>query len=230
MTIETALKWSRLWWLLSLDVTLQFREELWLNGISQSSFGYIRSRLDLQSDLPTYDSDPRPKIYDRLKDFENRFGPRALEGLLWWNRCVFIHEGGDRACEFMWRMAIHARRNLPSSSLIASVFQSVQDECSTQDQRISEKMRSVELSAWDRAAVDREGSSRDEIVSSIQAIASANSFARAWHSNVTLRGSGFLDELFAVISRMPASAELQFDPETVPFPSSWEFDIQSRVS
>lgn len=226
MTIETALKWSRLWWLLSLDLTVYFREELWLKELSQSSLNYIRSTLNLQADLPTYGSDPRPKVYDRLRGFEERFTREALDHLLWWERCVFIHNGGDRASEFIWEIASHSLPSLPSSPSIVSTLQSVQDECSTGDRRTDEKMRSLELSAWDRAAIYAEGSSRDEVVDSIKAIVGANTFARTWHFHITTHGSTFLGELFAAISRVPASPELQFDPETIPFPSSWEFDLQ----
>ena len=226
MTIKTSLKWSRLWWLLSLDMVAHFRDELWLNELSQSSFEYIRSKLNLRTDLPTYGSDPRPKVYHKLNDFEDMFGSGMLGRLLWWERCVFIHDGADRMAEFIWRMASHCQPGLPSSSPIVTAFQLVKDEYSIEDQRVNDKLQRLQLSSWDRSAIDGNRSSRDEIASSIRAIAGANAFARAWRSTVTTKGPAFLDELFALISHLPASAELQFDPETIPFPSSWEIDLR----
>lgn len=79
MKIENALKWSRLWWLLSLDLAANFKDELWLADIAENSFNYIRSSLDMYSDFPTYGSDPRPKVYDRLQGFEHLLGRAALQ-------------------------------------------------------------------------------------------------------------------------------------------------------
>lgn len=225
MIIETALEWSRLWWLLSLDLTAEFRSELWLDQISRSSLDYIRSGIDPVADLPTYGSDPRPKVYARLLGYQDRFGREALDHLLWWKRSVFIGGGSDRASEFLWRMAVYSPAASTADSAIASALESVRQECSGQDRRSEEKARTLRVSKWDEQAIAAEQSSRDEVVGFIKSIASANAFARTWHSHVTAKGIGFLGELFAVVSGFPTSAELQFDPETIPFPSSWKFDL-----
>src|SRR5579884_3726904 len=135
MTIETALEWSRLWWLLSLDLTAEFRSELWLDKLSDGSLDYIRSGLDMAADLPSYGSDPRPKVYAKLDGYEGRFGREALEDLLWWKRCVFINGGSDRASEFLWRMAVYSPASTSASSAIASAFEFVRQDCSRDDSR-----------------------------------------------------------------------------------------------
>jgi len=230
MRIETALEWSRLWWLLSLDLTAEFRPELWLDNLGDSSLGYIRSRLDVATDLPSYGSDPRPKVYASLEGFEEEFGREALDCLLWWKRCVFIHGGSDRASEFIWRMAAHSAASSVADSAVASAFESVRQDLSICDLRNEEKARGLRISEWDQRAIAAEESSPDEAVGFIRAIMTANTFARSWRSHVTIKGRGFLNKLFAVVSEIPASAKLQFDPETLPFPSSWEADLRSKVA
>lgn len=229
MTIETALEWSRLWWLLSLDLTAEFRSELWLDKLSNGSLDYIRSGLDASADLPSYASDPRPKVYAKLDGYEEKFGREALDDLLWWKRCVFISGGSDRASEFLWRMAVYSPATWTADSAVASAFESVRQDCSTYDRRRAERAPGLRLSKWDEQAIAAEQSSLDEVLGSINAIASTNAFARSWHSNVTVKGVSFLSNVFAVISGIPASAELQFDPGTLPFPSSWEVDLRSKA-
>lgn len=230
MTIETALEWSRLWWLLSLDLTAEFRAELWLDQLSRSSLDYIRSGIDPAADLPTYASDPRPKVYARLRGYEDRFGRQAVQHLVSWKRSVFIGGGSDRASEFLWRMAAHSPAISTADSAIASTLESVRQECAAHDRRTEGKAHALQLSKWDQQAIAAEESSRDEVIDAVKAIASTNAFARSWHSNVTAKGLDFLANLFAVVAGIPASVELQFDPETIPFPSSWEFDLHLNES
>lgn len=229
MTIETALEWSRLWWLLSLDLTAEFRSELWLDTLRDGSLDYIRSGLDPAADLPSYGSDPRPKVYARLDGYEEKFGREALDHFLWWKRCVFINSGSDRASEFLWRMAAYSPASSTADSAIASAFESVRENCSTYDRRMEDKARALRLSKWDQHAIAAEQSSHSEALGSVKAIASTNAFARNWHLSVTVKGVGFLSDMFTVVTAIPASADLQFDPETLPFPSSWEADLRSKA-
>jgi hypothetical protein len=228
MTIETALEWSRLWWLLSLDLAAEFRSELWLDRLSDGSLDYVRSGLDVAADLPSYGSDPRPKVYERLDGYAGKFGRESLDHLLWWKRCVFINGASDRASEFVWRMAAYSGASLSDDSAIVSAFEVVRQDCSTYDRRNEEKARDLRVSKWDQQAIAAEESSPQEALGFIKAIASSNGFVRSWHSNVTVKGRGFLSEVFAVVSAIPPSPELQFDPETLPFPSSWEIDLRSN--
>lgn len=228
MTIETALEWSRLWWLLSLDITAKFKDELWLDQLSQSSLDWIRSGIDPIVDLPTYGSDPRPKIYARLHGYEDRFGRQALGHLLWWKRSIFIGSGSDRASEFLWRMAVYSPASLAVGGAIGAALQSVRQECSGHSRRTEEKAQSLRISKWDEQLIAAEQSSRDEVVSLITTIVSENDFSLSWQSHVTAKGIAFLQELYAVVSGFKASAQLQFDPETIPFPSSWEFDLRNE--
>ena len=165
-------------------------------------------------------------MYRRLEEFEERFGREALDRLLWWERCIFIHDGADRASEFLWRMVAYSQPSSNGTSPIGSAFESVRHECLIHDRRAEEEMRDPKFSAWDRAAIEAEGSSRVEVADSIKTIAAGNAFARSWHSNVTAKGTAFLDQVFSMVSNIPASSELRFDPETIPFPSSWEFDLR----
>lgn len=108
------------------------------------------------------------------------------------------------------------------------IFDSVRRECAIQSQRLEKKIRNPQISTWDHNAINAEQSSLDEVMDSIKAIASTNAFARIWHSQARLKGTQFLRELFGAVSAIPPSADLQFDPETIPFPSSWEFDLQAQ--
>jgi len=127
-------------------------------------------------------------------------------------------------------MAAYSPAISTADSTIPSTLESVRQECSGHDRRTEEKARMLQVSQWDKQAIVAEESSRDEVIGVVKAIASTNAFARSWHSNVTAKGLDFLGNLFAVVSAIPGSAELQFDPETIPFPSSWEFDLHLNNS
>ncbi|HEY3938177.1 MAG TPA: hypothetical protein VGL97_12150 [Bryobacteraceae bacterium] len=122
-------------------------------------------------------------------------------------------------------MAVYSPAGSTVDTAIGSALESVRQECSGHDRRSEEKARTLRVSNWDEQAIAAEQSSRDEVVGFIKSIARTNAFARTWHSHVTAKGVDFLGELFGVVSGLPTSAELQFDPETIPFPSSWEFDL-----
>jgi hypothetical protein len=227
MTPERALRWSRIWWFLSLDLTADLEDELWLTKVSQEGLSHIRSTIQIGSDLPTYGSDPRRSVYARLREFRKKFGLDALEHLLWWERSVFINGGADRVSEFLWQMAICTRPvSLKQGSTILAAFDSVRRTCDIQGQLFQEKVARKTHSARDRALIEAEGSSGLEVLELAKGIATTNAFAQAWHSEATTRGLAFLEEAFAAVSSMPPSANPQFDPESIAFPSSWEFDLR----
>jgi hypothetical protein len=210
---------------LSLDWAVAFRRELWLDALSPGSLEYIRSSLNPATDLPTYCVDPRAITYRRLAGYQNNFGLKELDRLLWWGRSVFICGGGDRVPEFLWTMAMYALKDSITEPGIGLLLDSVRQEYSAERQRISMKATTLPVSEWDRKVIEAQECPAEEALVSITEIASMNAFACAWHRHVTAKGLDVVEQVYAAASNIPVSTNPQFDPATIPYPSAWELDF-----
>ena len=226
MTLEQAMRWKRLWWFLSMDITSEFAEELWLSFFKPAHKEHIRSSIDPKLDLPTYGSDPRFWIYERIETFRTTFSDDVFRQISLWERDVFVDSGADRISEFIWKSLALERLELNDRE-ISEIFDVVSGEYRTHTEVITQKIARAEMSAWDASAIDADDMTFKDVLGSIGQIASTNVFARIWKLQCTRRGAAFLNRLFEEISQyLETHKDSPFPADTLPFPSSWECDLE----
>ena len=89
LTLETDLRWQRLWWLLSLEDSLAFFEELWIpfrgKQLSDGLRGVLRR---WEKDPEFYLSNPSQVSYECFRWFEVAFGSEQMQVLVGWANSV----------------------------------------------------------------------------------------------------------------------------------------------
>jgi len=221
MNIDFTLRCARVWWFLSLDVVAKYAGPLGLPWFGPEHRAYVRSRLDLKQDLPISHFDPRVKTYERLQGFRQTFGHEQLEHLLWWQRCVYIQGGDDRAGELLWWHFVNAGFKTTDHQL-ASVFGTVREAVLAKREALAAPTL---LSTWDEQAVAAEQSSIDQVEQEIEAILTCNIFAEAWRRAVTPLGMDLLSRAFQLVCA-DDKARGGIDEGMLPFPSSWEIELK----
>jgi len=237
--LNESIRWQRVWWFLSLSVVKDLSRELWLPTSIMNLQEQVRSRIDIERDLPTYGIDPRQRAYLGQLWFADAAGEDSLDYLWHWQNSVFAQGGQDRIEEFIWEklsyeiLYRHEDLGLSEDSyLTLSRFREMQAISSS---LLMRKMKSVTVSAlstWDRNAIEAEGETPDDAINSIINISSSNIFVRCWSVVCTRTGIGFLEEVSNAairILREDASGSSLCDESTVPFPSSWEFRFRKML-
>jgi hypothetical protein len=240
MRIENALRWQRLWWFISLNFLRELAPDLWLHMPIKALQEHVQSRIDSERDLPTFGSDPRLKAYRMLTSVKETFGGEALEYLCTWQKCVFVQGGDDRVEEFVWGMlASELLERANELKLRAEFHSALQSFHSISEKRLSKFRKDLSdasaasLSVWDQNAIAAEGESLDTVLNLITNICSSNIFALTWHETCTSRGPAFLEGIFEVALKTAledTSGRLIFSVDTLPFPSSWEFDLEKGLN
>lgn len=240
MRLENALRWQRLSWFLSLGLVRGFSRDLWLHIPIPALQEHLQSRIDPERDLPTFGSDPRLKTYRMLTSFRDAFGTAALEHLCAWQKFVFMNGGDDRVEEFVWGMLaselLERADELKLRNEFRSALQNFNSLAETRQLRLRKEVAETSgssLSTWDQKVIAAERESLETVLSSVMNICSSNIFALTWHEACTSRGPSFLEELFEIALKVASedvSGRLIFSPDTLPFPSSWEFDLEKSLN
>jgi hypothetical protein len=236
MRIENALRWQRMRWFLSLSLIRGFFPDLWLHVPANDLQEHLRNEIAPEKDLPTFGSDPRRKTYRMLTSLEDAFGVKVFGYLCTWQKVVFVQGGGDRVEEFVWDTLAYElfHRNAyfgfgEESSAALKQFHEIKDKRSADFKRRLLQISQTQLSPWDQMAINAEGASLDAVLDLVTSISSLNIFTASWHEAFTVRGSALLEELFEVALKVASedtSGRLIFSADTLPFPSSWEFDLR----
>jgi hypothetical protein len=240
MRLENALRWKRMWWFLSLNFLRGFFQDLWLHVPANALQEHLRNEIDPEKDLPTFGSDPRLKTYRMLTSLKDVFGVKVFGYLCTWQQFVFAQGGDDRVEEFVWGiLAYEILERANELKLKQELRSALQEFHALSARRRSELEKSLigisttSLSAWDQQAVIAEEESLESVINLVNRICSSNIFVTSWHETFTVRGAALLEELFEVALKVASedtSGRLIFSADTLPFPSSWEFDLQEILN
>jgi hypothetical protein len=240
MRLETALRWQRLWWFISLDSVQTFSQDLWLHLLLKDLREKLQSRINPEEDLPTFGSDPRPKAYRALEWFRHFYGDDNFEYLRSWQRSVFIQGGDDRVEEFVWDTLAYdlfhraTELNLREEFRFAlQQFHEIREERLTDFKKRLSEASQLSLSVWDQKIITAEGASLDIVLSTITNIGTSNIFVLSWRDACTSKGLSFLEGIFDAALRVAledTSGRLIFSADTLPFPSSWEVDLEKSLN
>jgi hypothetical protein len=236
MRFENALRWQRLWWFVSLDFVRGFSQDLWLRIPVDALQEHLRTRIDPETDLPTFGSDARQKSYLILTSLRDVFGSETLEYLCGWQKSVFVQGGDDRVEEFVWGvLASELFERANELKIRGELYSTLRDFQTLREKRLSEfKKRIAEasrtsLSVWDQQVIAAEGESFDTVLNLVTNICSSNIFTISWRETCTKSGPSLLEEFFDIAINLALedpARRLIFSAETLPFPSSWEFDLE----
>lgn len=240
MRLENALRWQRMWWFFSLNFLREFFQDLWLHVPANVLQEHLQNEIDLEKDLPTFGSDPRLKTYRMLTLIKDAFGVEVFGYLCTWQKFVFVQGGDDRVAEFVWDTLAYelfhrsADLRLGEESFVAlEQFHEIRETKIADFKKRLLKVSQTQLSAWDQMAINAEGTSLDAVIDLVTSICSSNIFTASWHEACTVRGPALLEGLFEVALKVASedtSGRLIFSADTLPFPSSWEFDLQEALN
>lgn len=224
-----------MWWFVSLNVLQGFFNDLWLNVPARSLQRFLQARIDPEIDLPTFGSDPRTKAYRMLASFRDQFGGQFLENMCAWQKFVFVQGGDDRVEESVWESVSYelfqraADLRFSEQQLVAlRQFREIREIRFADFKKRLLQVSQAKLSQWDQMVINAEGASLDVVLDLVTNVCSLNIFTATWHEVCTAKGSEFLQALFVAALKVASedtSGRLVFSADTLPFPSSWEFDL-----
>lgn len=232
MTLEDALRWKRALWFLALDLWQPYSQALWIGPEKAKSLrDDIRKAASSAGFFPASASDPREWIYDILNALQSQGNRESYFFCLDWQQYVFIDRGNDRVAELWW---IWLSRSLAQPEqkiwLSPEIYEAIVSCCKTMARDFDTlqtlaKEPEMAFTTWDKEAIDREGSSQQDVLNTLQVIAGRNSFCQAWQTNCSARGQLFLRETFEKTKVFidEGNPGIQLTSEELPFPSSWEF-------
>jgi len=153
---------------------------------------------------------------------------------------VFVQGGSDRVEEFVWQiLAYELFQRANELKLKGDVVSALQEFHQLLEKRATTFKKRVvitsesPLSPWDQEVIAAEGASPEIVFDSITAICTFNNFALSWHEACTNGGTDLLEGLFELALKLAAedtSGRLIFSADTLPFPSSWELDLETSLA
>jgi hypothetical protein len=219
--------WLSAWFLLTLDITREWAEELWLVHL-----GVLEHQADLRTLWLESIAGDGDRAFSRLQRHLEGLSPQIYGDVSHWVTHVFPRGGADRIAEFVWATAA-----IPQI-LLEPALQSAPWRCQFERLRRAYRERSDALdqaldasqeSDWDRQAAATFQYDRESTVDLVSITCHSNLFAILWERECAQLTAADLDAA-SDWARANVAEKMGQVPFHIPDCGVWRYDLRRYLA